>query len=560
MRIAYFYPAQLAAARLYNRALLPALAEEVEIHCFIETDAPAESDPSLPTFGADTFLERDIAAPYDVCVYLLGDHPAYRFVWEALRRRPGVILMLSLGLHRLLASRPADPAYPQAMAEEYGDLGRALAESWPGTICSPWDNVAIPLGGFVASYGWGTLVHTREALRTLSARLPALPVAFVPRPLPADPPVVESPQEIRKRLGIRPYGPIIASFGPLPLLHLLRLIRALGRLLPDHPDVLFLIAAPDPTTAALWEEALRSQRLLGAAHVCEIGASSATAAEIVSLADIGIYLDWSTPGEMPEMPLRLMAAAKASLLPAGHGWGEFPPDCCAYVDPGPQEEELLWAYLDLLLRRPDLRQRLGQNAQTYVVAHHAPAVAAREIRRFLEVVRAVQEQREELAPDVPPYGPVPSDRAEEGLALSEQVDVEQVMGQVYQHIGEQYLVERLLLPTFAYRPPPTARNAEDMDLFQNLDQASQIWQLPERSTGLRAYLREISSRQTAFNACVVRVLNHLFHRLFRSDQEDRMAALEHALRALHHQVTDLENRLMEGTRHPGQTLEDGRTG
>lgn len=545
MRIAYFYPARLTAARIYNHALLPALADEVEIDCFIETDVLPETDPLLPTFSVDTFIERNIAVPYDVCLYQFGDHPAYRFVWEALRRQPGVILMLSTGLHRLFASKPADPAYQQALAGEYGELGLALAKFWPEAIRSPWDNVAMPLGGFVASHGWGAIVHTHEAHDTLKKRLPALPLAFVPRPLPTDPPVVESSQEVRKRLGLRPYGPIVASFGPLSLVHLERLAHAFSRLLPDHPDVLFLVAAQDPATAALWEEVLRHYRLLGVAHIYEIGESSAKAAEIVSLTDIGLYLDLPMPGEMPEMPLRLMAAAKATLLLAGRGLSEFPSDCCAYVDPGPQEEEQLWAYLGLLLRRPDLRQRLGQNAQAYVSTHHAPAAIARKVGHFLETVRAIQEEKEGLATEAKPYELTPPDRTGEGFR-PEKVDVDQVMEQIYQHIGEQYLVERLLFPTFAaYRFPPTPRNAEDMDLFQNIDQANQIWQLPERADSLKAHIQEIISRQTTFNACVVRVLNHFLHRLFSSEDESKMAALEHALRALHYRITDLENRLQE---------------
>jgi glycosyltransferase involved in cell wall biosynthesis len=566
MRLAYFCPAQLPEAFAYDRALLPALAHEVEVERFVQTGALPEvpAAPMLPTFEETAFAERHDAAPYDLPIYQVGDDPAYRFAVETLSRRPGIVDLHSLELHRLYGDQPAAPAYEHLLAEGYGEAGRDIARYRAQGLPGALPDQLMPLGWVVAARGLGAVVHTREALASLQNKVPALPAVFVRRPLAMEPPAnLGEEAAIRQRLGLRPEGPVITSSGVLPLHRRGRLVRAYSRLLQDHPGVILLLAAEDRLDASLWEELLRSQRLLGAARIVEVGASTAALVDVLAVTAVGLYLCRPALGEMPELPLRFMAAGKPTVLMPGGGLAEFPEDCCAYVEPGPPEEDLLYAYLRLLCEQPEVRQRLGTNAREYVAQAHAPAAAAQEYHQFLEEVWQLLEQRRVRFPSEEQQ-PVDEGSArpgqEEPASLPEgpeekvgEIDVEQIMREIRLHTGEKYLTEQPPLPTFgAYRPGPVVRSAGEREMFQSLGEANRTWELPEPGARgeLLSYLLEVVRQQTHCNASLVRTLNRLAEKVYDPARDVELTSLRYELAALQQRLLELERGL------PGSKQQD----
>jgi len=430
-------------------------------------------------------------------------------------------------------------------------------------LAGAMEEALLPLGAAVASRALAAVVHTRQALAFLQQRLPALPVLCAPRPLAPEPALElgEGPA-LRARLGLRPEGLVLTSGGVLPLMRRQRLARAYRRLLAEEPAIILLIAAEDPLDALLWEEVLRGERLLGAARIADVGESAVAWAEVVAVTDIGLYLRAPAPGEMPELPLRLMAAGRPVVLLTSEALAEFPADCCAGVEPGAQEEELLLAYLRLLAGRPEVRQRLGENGRDYVASRHAPATVAAVYARFLEEVdRLLRERRGEffavetgvprkearprLAGEDRP--PAMVEEAEEAPAESgEPLDIEQILQEIRLKTGERYLTEQPPLPTFsAYRPPPAIRSEEERAMFASLGEANQNWELPE-PTGpgnLRAYLLEVVRRQNRLNASLVRTLNHLTTLFYDPARDVQWTALRYEMAALYRRLEGLEKRL-----------------
>ncbi len=558
MRIAYYSPAQLPEAMAYDRALLPHLSCHVELERFVEAGAAAEvaAAPLLPTFEEGMFSERHSAAPYDLALYAIGDDPAYRFAWEALQRRPGLIDLQSLGLHRLYGDRPPS-GYEELLAEGYGEAGRAIGHYRALGFPTTADEALLPLGVAVAAHGLGASVHTAEASTFLQQRLPALPTAFIRRPLapPLDLDLGDLPA-IRQRLGLPPQGLVITSGGNLPLQRRERLARAYGRLLLEDAGAVLLIAAEDRIDASLWSELLRRERLLGAARIVDVGASTIARAEVVAVTDVGLYLRAPALGEMPELPLCFLAAGKATaVLPSG-GLAEFPEDCCARVEPGPPEEELLWAYMRLLATQPELRQRMGENARDYVSRLHSPETVAREYQRFLEEVDRILEHRRIcfLTPEPPAAvqaagPPAASPEPEEPPTDTEEagpVDVEQIMAQIRLRTGQRYLTDQPPLPTFsAYRPLPAIRSEEEREMLLSLGEANLAWELPEPAerTDLSAYLLELVRQQSRCNASLVRTLNRMTALIYDPAREVELTALRYEVAALYQRLAELEKRI-----------------
>jgi len=565
MRIAYFCPAQLADSLAYDQALLPELARQVEVERFVQAGSLGRLSlvPQLPAFEETALAQRHRASPYDLVLYRIGDHPAYRFAWEALCRWPGVVSLQSMNLHPLLAIHPSEPAYEQAMVEEYGEEGRSLARYRAIGLAGAVDGEVRPLGRFVAARALGAIVHTAEALALLRKGLPDLPAALVRRPVSLDAPVAPGDlATIRQRFHLGPEELVLTSFGAVARDWRERLARVYGRLLGEDPTAVLLIVAEGPVDASLWEEALSACRLLGAARVIEVGDHAALLAEMIAVTDIALYLHLPALGEMPELPPRLMAAGKVVLFPAARGLAEFPEDCCVQISAGAQGEELLWAYLQFLAGRPEVRQRLGENAREYARQAHAPAAAADTYRRLLEEVWALLQRRQALPlrrePDLEGVraGVSAAQGQEEGVPASGalegigEIDVEQIMRQVRRQVGQKYLVERAPLPEFdPYRSPPTIRKAGEVEMLHKLQEASRNWELPVslRSSGrlsreeILLALNEVCSRQATFNGNVVQVLYRLIEQVYDPARDLELTALRYQVEALYQQLMELES-------------------
>src|SRR5438034_1221725 len=113
MRVAYYSPLPPSRSGIadYSRLLLPALRQRVDV----------------------VVAERGKRAPdADVALYHVGNDPdAHGWIVDALRRRPGVVVLHEFVLHHLISGITlgrGDPrAYFDAMERDLGVAGRLLA-------------------------------------------------------------------------------------------------------------------------------------------------------------------------------------------------------------------------------------------------------------------------------------------------------------------------------------------------------------------------------------------------------------------------------------------------
>jgi hypothetical protein len=146
--------------------------------------------PHLAGEAAVVIVEAEPAAPpaVDVHVYDVADDPAHGFVYRALRREPGVVMLQDWNLHRLVHAETAGRGDPSAYRREArlcrGETGAFVAEqvllgrggALPAVV--PLDDrvLGAALGLAAASAQVAARVEARLGGRPL-VRLPAEPIA-----------------------------------------------------------------------------------------------------------------------------------------------------------------------------------------------------------------------------------------------------------------------------------------------------------------------------------------------------------------------------------------------
>ncbi|OLE01725.1 MAG: hypothetical protein AUG91_00495 [Actinobacteria bacterium 13_1_20CM_4_69_9] len=150
MRVAYYspLPPERSGIADYSALLLPALERVLDV--------------DVVRRGRT----RPVAA--DVALYHVGNDPeSHGWIVDALRRRPGVVVLHDFVLHHLVAGltigRKDGPGYLAAMERDAGVPGRLLAHGvLDGRVPPPWETrpEEFPLAGEVLGPATGLIVHS----------------------------------------------------------------------------------------------------------------------------------------------------------------------------------------------------------------------------------------------------------------------------------------------------------------------------------------------------------------------------------------------------------------
>ena len=150
MRVAYYSPLPPARSGIadYSALLLPALRERLEE---VVVAQPGKRAPRA-----------------DICLYHVGNDPdSHGWIIDALRERPGVVVLHELVLHHLIAGitigRGNGRGYMEAMERDYGVVGRLLALGVLDNLLPLiWETQPerFPLTGTVLDLARGLIVHS----------------------------------------------------------------------------------------------------------------------------------------------------------------------------------------------------------------------------------------------------------------------------------------------------------------------------------------------------------------------------------------------------------------
>ncbi len=354
MRVAYYspLPPERSGIADYSALLLPALARKVDVRV--------------------ARRRRLRPSRVDINLYHVGNHPdAHGWIVDALRRRPGPVVLHDFVLHHLVAGltvgRGDGEGYRAAMFRDSGVLGRLLAHGVIDGLVPPlWETRAeqFPLTREILLHARGLLVHSRYVEESVRGLGYTRPIWRVPHPAWPKPEQLADP-------GL-PAGrwPVIGCFGNLTTSKRIpQLARAFALLREEFPEALLLFvgeAAPGfELESTLERHGLTGDHVLRLAYVSE-GRLWA----LMSAADISVNLRWPTMGETSGTAIRALALGRP-LVVSDVGWfSELPDGTVEKVPPGVDEVEILANTLIRLSRDAGLRDELGAAAEDWVRREH----------------------------------------------------------------------------------------------------------------------------------------------------------------------------------------------
>jgi glycosyltransferase involved in cell wall biosynthesis len=350
MRIAYYspLPPERSGIADYSALLLPALRRRMEVEI--------------------ARRRRPLLRRTDVAIYHVGNNPeAHGWIVDALRRRPGVVVLHDLVLHHLVAgltlARGNAAAYIAAMERDGGAEGRRVAEDVSaGRGQAPWETAPerYPLAGEILDHATGLVVHSRYTER--GARVEGYTgrvwrIALAAAPVPAVPAAQVDG------------SPVIGSFGHVnPAKRIPQLLRAFARLRERRPEARLVLAG---AVAPGFELDRRVEGLgLEGAVVSEGYVDDRRLWALMAACDVIVSLRAPTMGETSAAALQALALGKP-LVVSDLGWfAELPDTVARHIPVGGPEIDVLYAALEDLADDERLRREMGEAAVEYVRAEH----------------------------------------------------------------------------------------------------------------------------------------------------------------------------------------------
>jgi glycosyltransferase involved in cell wall biosynthesis len=375
VKVAYYspLPPERSGIADYSALLLPELERRVEVGV------------------ARRRLRRTPRA--DVALYHVGNDPEHHWwIVEALRRRPGVVVLHDFVLHHLVAGmtlgRKHGEGYLDAMQREAGPVGRMLAHGVIDGVLPPvWERRAheFPLTGEVLTSATGVIVHSAYVEGRVREHGYAGPVWRIAHPAWPVPTGLPDPGLPSDRL-------VVGCFGHFnPAKRLPQLLAAFERLRERLPEALLLLVGsfapglrvelPDDVMHVDYTPEDRLWSLLQATDVC-------------------VGLRYPTMGETSGIVMRALSVGRP-LVVSDVGWfSELPDEVALKVPIADVEVELLAAQLEALARDPERRAAMGAAARTLAERDHDVGRVAEAYASALEEAAGGEAVRDAVRAEV----------------------------------------------------------------------------------------------------------------------------------------------------------------
>jgi glycosyltransferase involved in cell wall biosynthesis len=304
----------------------------------------------------------------DVSLYHVGNNPdAHTWIVDALRRRPGVVVLHDFVLHHLVAGmtlgRGDADGYLDAMQRDAGTVGRLLAHGVVDKLLPPiWEERAqdFPLASVVLDRADALICHSRYVEQLAREYGYDGPISVIP--MPAWPAV-----DVSGLRRVVPEGaaPVLTCVGYLNAAKRVpQLLEAFDRLRETVADVRLVLAGSAAADMRLDRQIL-GEGVLRLGHLEENELW-----RLLADTDVCVSLRWPTMGETSGMAIRALSVG-TPLVVSDVGWfSELPHAVAAKVPVDELEVETLVATLERLVSDADLRARMSAAAAGYARQEH----------------------------------------------------------------------------------------------------------------------------------------------------------------------------------------------
>ena len=327
---------------------------------------------------------------YDVALYHLGNNPWHDFAYETALRQPGVVVMHEANLHHLIADltikRGNWDAYLDECELNGGAKALEYAKARVRTLQTGPDYEGLAMTRRLLDASRGLVVHSEFVARQMLEQGFSGPIATIPHGawIPRT-----DRNATRHELGLDETTPLIGAFGYLkPYKRIAQSLRAMRRLVKLDPRVrMILVGEPHPEFHV--EQLIGTLGLSG--HVRVIGfAPIGKFVDYMGACDIILNLRYPTVGETSGSLQRALGLGKAVIVSDVGAFAELPDEICLKAPAGPEhpeEEDLIFEYLNVLVERPDLAQAMGARAKEWVERECNWTRVAGRYTEFLEGFR-----------------------------------------------------------------------------------------------------------------------------------------------------------------------------
>ncbi len=362
MKVAYYSPMPPSHSGIadYSTLLLPALRERIEEVVVAE---PGKRAPRA-----------------DLALYHVGNNPeAHGWIVDALRERPGVVVLHELVLHHLIAGitigRGDGRGYLEAMERDFGVPGRLLGLGVLDNLLPLiWESQPdrFPLNGTILDLADGLIVHSAYVERGARAAGYAGPVWRIPHPAWPDEPV-----EPAALAG----DPLVGCFGHLNInKRIPALLAAFAALRERRPGARLLLVG-EATERFELDRRLERLGLGGDELIREQWVSEERFRALMAACDVLVNLRSPTMGETSGSVIRGLALGKPMLV-SDVGWfAELPDGVALKIPVDDYEVPTIAGALELAA---DHGAALGRAASEYVHDVHDLGHAADAYTTALE--------------------------------------------------------------------------------------------------------------------------------------------------------------------------------
>ena len=362
MKVAYYSPLPPSRSGIadYSALLLPALRERVDV----------------------VVAEPGKRAPHaDVALYHVGNDPdAHGWIVDALRRRPGVVVLHEYVLHHLIAGitigRGDGRGYLDAMERELGVVGRLLGLGVLDNLLPLlWETQPerFPLSGVVLDRAHGLIVHSDYVAERARAERYTGRITRIPHPA-------------WPMAGVRPADdvagePLVGCFGFLNMnKRIPQLLEAFAAFRRERPGARLLLVG---AAGERFDVQRRLERLGLTEGVERLDyVPEERMWSLMAACDVLVNLRYPTMGETSGSAIRALSLGKP-LIVSDVGWfGELPDGVVLKVPVDAYEVPTLEAALGLAAEHG---AALGAAARAYVEREHALPKVADAYAAALEV-------------------------------------------------------------------------------------------------------------------------------------------------------------------------------
>jgi glycosyltransferase involved in cell wall biosynthesis len=367
VNVAYYSPLPSSRSGIadYSALLLPALRERIE---HVVVAEPGRRAPRA-----------------DVALYHIGNDPdAHGWILDALRTRPGVVVLHEYVLHHLIAGvtigRGHGRAYLNAMERELGVVGRLLGLGVLDNLLPLiWETQPerFPLVGTVLDDATSLIVHSRFVEGKARDAGYGGPVERIPHPAWPTAHVVPASDVGGE--------PLIGCFGNLNMnKRIPQLLEAFASLRRGLPAARLLLVG---AAAERFDLGRRLERLGLGGDIQEGGViregyvTEERMWSLMAACDVLVNLRYPTMGETSGSVIRGLSLGKPMIV-SDVGWfAELPDDVALKIPIDQYEAPTLEAALELATQ---CHKQLGERALAYVRAEHDLARSADAYTAVLE--------------------------------------------------------------------------------------------------------------------------------------------------------------------------------